>query len=313
MADIKQLPLDFSNVGYRRFIIERAKLVVWTITEGRDTKLVTRRVQAAHQKLVLMAINSFGLDCYASVESLAERASLPSRDCERAIKALREQMILAIEKETEKGHWPHNVYCIDFQALQSPIRAQNHAQPSAQPSAHMGGQSIKYLSIEETPPPLALRSGNAIPSDRPMPNATSEDGWSEVEESLLSLGVLKAAEATQAARQRGCSLEHCSELIAHYRKQLVGNQHGWRVPSYVLFRRMLIASPNIAIGDGWFGATIVAHQKPKFDFERVRGREFLRLKNERLAAKRGELLTLEDLESINSEAERMAERHNGKV
>ena len=245
-----QLTLNFTNLGYRSHIIERARLVAWTITEGCDEKRVRRRVQASHQKLILIAINSFGLNCYASVATLTERASLTERDGERAIKALKEQMLLAVEKESEKGYWPRNVYCIDFQALQSPIEAQKPAQPSAQPSAHMGGQRSQYSSTKETPPPLARSDSRSASAD-----ASHSDPWREVEESLLELGVGKAAEAMQMARQRGCSLEHCVELLAYYRKRLESTQHGWQVPAYVLLCRFRAASPRVAVVDGWFGSS----------------------------------------------------------
>jgi hypothetical protein len=268
----QQLQLDFSNLGYRSHIIERARLVAWTITEGRDTKRVRRRVQASHQKLILIAINSFGLNCYASVATLAERASITERDAERAIKALKEQMLLAVEKESEKGYWPRNVYCLDFQALQSEIKAQTtrrelaqppfqpvqpsaqpsahpSAQPSAQPSAHMGGQRTNNSRTKETPPPR-LNSPSRINHD-----AIPTDQWHGVEESLVELGVGKAAEATRSARQRGCSPEHCRELIAYYRQRLATPEHGWQAPAYVLLRRFLSASPRVAVTDGWFGAS----------------------------------------------------------
>ena len=91
-------------------------------------------------------------------------------------------------------------------------------------------------------------------SDTKTPPHKSDD-WSVVEESLRDLGVLKYAEVTQSARQRSCSLEHCLDLIAHYREKLASNQHGWQAPAYVLLRRFQSASPNVAVNDGWFGSS----------------------------------------------------------
>jgi hypothetical protein len=59
----------------------------------------------------------------------------------------------------------------------------------------------------------------------------------------------------RSARQRGCSPEHCRELIAYYRQRLATPEHGWQAPAYVLLRRFLSASPHVAVTDGWFGSS----------------------------------------------------------
>lgn len=214
-----------------------------------------------HAKLaaVMNRIASFHgqpLGCYESVATLMKLCKLSEDQVERSFAALR-KLNLLLERDTPEWHRGSNRKIhprwINFDELKLMVQRQtNPARQTYEPRTGTVGtpHGEPRNPARETEEPRTQMRANNTPIKETPPHNT----WDEVEESLKELGVLKYVEATRSAHQRGCSLEHCLDLIAHYRRRLATNQHGWQAPAYVLLRRFQSASPHVAVADGWFGS-----------------------------------------------------------
>lgn len=221
-------------------------------------------IKIDHSKLasVVNRIASFAgqpRGCYESKGTLMKICKLTEDQVERALTALRKLNLLN-ELEPEWDPRLKRVIYPKFIHFDEMARMVARQQTTS-------ARSGEDLRTKTTPPPHETVSTSAPKGEdlrtqmRPnsitkeTPPHQSESDWQGVEESLRDLGVLKASEAMRSARQRGCSLEHCNELIAYYRKRLNTPDHGWQAPAYVLLRRFQSASPSLNVVDGWFGSS----------------------------------------------------------
>ena len=221
-------------------------------------------IKIDHSKLasVMNRIASFAgqpRGCYESKGTLMKICKLTEDQVERALTALRKLNLLNELEPEWDPRLKRVIYpkFIHFDELQRMVARQQTT----------SARNDEDLRTKTEPPPHETVSTSAPKGEdlrtqmRPnsitkeTPPHQSESDWSEVEESLRDLGVLKASEAMQSARQSGCSLEHCNELIAYYRKRLDTPDHGWKAPAYVLLRRFQSASPSLNVVDGWFGSS----------------------------------------------------------
>lgn len=195
--------------------------------------------------------------CYESVATLMKLCKLSEDQVERSFAALRKLNLLL---ERDRPEWHKGSFrkihprWINFDELKLMVQRQtNPARQDYEPRTGTvgtphGEATNPARNAEE--PRTQMRANNTHVKETPPHN-----NWNEVEESLQELGVGKAADAVRSARQRGCSLEHCLELIAYYRERLATGQHGWQVPAYVLLCRFRSASPSQQVVDGWFGSS----------------------------------------------------------
>lgn len=194
--------------------------------------------------------------CYESVATLMKLCKLSEDQVERSFAALRKLNLLL---ERERPEWHKGSFrkihprWINFNELKLMVERQtNPARQAYEPRTGMVGTphgEATNPARQAEEPRTQMRANNTHVKETPPHNI-----WDEVEESLCELGVNKFREAARSARQRGCSPEHCLELIAFYRGRLATLQHGWQVPAYVLLRRFESASPSVQVVDGWFGA-----------------------------------------------------------
>jgi hypothetical protein len=220
-------------------------------------------IKIDHSKLaaVVNRIASFAgqpRGCYESKGTLMKICKLTEDQVERALTALRKLNLLNELEPEWDPRLKRVIYpkFIHFDEMERMVARQTTS-----------ARSDKDLRTKTQPPPHETVSTSAPKGEdlrtqmRPnsitkeTPPHQSESDWQEVEESLRDLGVLKASEAMRSARKRGCSLEHCNELIAYYRKRLNTPDNGWQAPAYVLLRRFQSASPSLNVVDGWFGSS----------------------------------------------------------
>lgn len=79
--------------------------------------------------------------------------------------------------------------------------------------------------------------------------------WKAVEEELLLLGVVKAAEACKAARDNGSTPDHVRALAQWWQRSLGQAPQRWRSPGYALYVRICNARPSLDVDAGWLGTT----------------------------------------------------------
>lgn len=211
MAEFKQHELDFSRRNERRWIIEKTQALrgLWIEEGGRR-----RSVQGSHAKMVLLIIESFGNECWASVDAIVERSLVSRRETFRVLRALENAGILGREKERSRGQWPTNVYVIDFTALlldgrESGIGFQPVEHPAARNDrleAYPTNDRLEAYPTTECPP-----SAHHVPTECP-PSAH----WAHKPENLITntktAAVLGAAvEERSISDPERLSIEHDRE------------------------------------------------------------------------------------------------------
>lgn len=204
---------------------------------------------------------------YESKQSLMKFCKLTQDQVERALTALRKLNLLNELEPEWDPRLKRVVYpkFIHFDELQRMVARQRQGcQPPPHGTETTSARAGEDLRTRAVPPPHETASTSAPERadlrTQMRPNSITKEtpphqsDWSGVEESLRNLGVLKANEAMRSAQQRGCSLEHCNELIDYFRKRVQMPDHGWQAPAYVLLRRFMSASPSTRVEDGWFGS-----------------------------------------------------------
>lgn len=242
----KQLEIDYSKCEREYYLKE--------VIFPKGLKIDQAKLAAVMNRIASFHTSPDG--CYESVPTFMKLFKLSEDQVERSFAALRKLNLL---NEHDVPQWDNHSKrkrhhrWINFDELKAMVKRQtNPARQAEEPrtvtvAPPHGDATTPARNAED--PRTQMRANNTHVKETPPHNI-----WNEVEESLDELGVKKFREAARSARQRGCSPEHCLELIAFYRGKLATHDHGWQAPAYVLLRRFESASPSVQVADGWFGS-----------------------------------------------------------
>jgi len=98
-----QIQFDFTRIGHRKQVVDESDL----------SEICPRRGSVSNCKAILGAMATFGLTCWASIETLSKRTGLAPRTVQRSIATLAEVGLMDIER----GRRVSNSYYVKWQKL----------------------------------------------------------------------------------------------------------------------------------------------------------------------------------------------------
>lgn len=190
---MKQIEFDFSRRGHRLSIVRKSLALgnLSIVESGRE-----RRVRAVDAKAVLSVIADFDV-CFMSVAKIAEAAELSERTVSRVIQALRNAMVLGVEKHDRRGgHFASNYYVVDYGAL-----------------------AIKSETVFPEPAKSKDSSEN---QQQPNTPKKDQEEWNQVRDYLDSVGVSQSGKAVSEAKRKG----HCPRVVLQHLRALPSSTPG---------------------------------------------------------------------------------------
>jgi hypothetical protein len=245
MEEAKQQRIDFSR-GDQLAVLRECRLPDVAAKDG-----VT--VKAGVIKGVLGAIDSFGRECFASIDTIAATANYSRRHVKRAIEAL--ELLSLITKDRRKNCYGtttnhYRIVWTEVELLATKVPCRHYAPPDQ--SAFPTDQSAleaDHSALEALKPPRSAKKNTP-----PPPRASSLQRWAAAEEVFRAQGIGQSARLIEHAQRRGITPDECEQLAEYFAEHATRN--GWG-PG-VLFDRVANAKPGEAIAARWIPPTPAA-------------------------------------------------------
>lgn len=229
------------------------------------------RVDAGKLKMILFCLESYGRECWASLDTLAEKAEVSRRTLVRGLEVLEARKI--IQRATRLIAGRHrNVYMIVWEELvrlaprpapsaaairAGERRARSASSPAPSPSAIAASppSAMAPATSATTAPPSAMGAAtsamdgiqslmNPQEASSTPPAADAEREWGEVEEEVC--GVLyDGLQAVEKARERGHSPSQVLAILRHFQE----HPQAW-LPCH-LHKRIKFGHPKLSASEGW--------------------------------------------------------------
>ncbi|EMI58132.1 helix-turn-helix domain-containing protein [Rhodopirellula sallentina] len=190
-------------------------------------------VKADKQKALLRLIDDHdgdGQGCFASQDTLAKEIGCSVSTVGRAVEALVSQGLITKERDDRTGANRHRIIWSELK-----LRCDKHAQRTAMVTdANRHGDGSRTVMVMDavghddvsqsvTVTDALCHDDGQNETETQQLNATTtatdENEWLLLRRRLRDLGMKAAAQATNAARQRGLSLEYIDELIREATKR----------------------------------------------------------------------------------------------
>jgi hypothetical protein len=172
-------------------------------------------------------------------------------------------LVAVTEDRYVRGGQSANRYSIDWQAVKAVNQglhephfrsrpAAQSEQPPAQSEQPPAQSEQPYKEPDRLLPGFSKDSSSTSPEQAPQVREISTT-WRAVEEELILLGVVKAADACKSARENGATPDHVREISQWWQRSLGLAPQRWRSPGYALYVRICNARPSLDVDAGWLG------------------------------------------------------------